>query len=155
MENSEFHEKSTPRVMEKRKIVNFTHKNTFLVWEMRMPPKAYKTNGILMIFAPKMQKREIPLKSQIFTKYRYFAKSQNFVKFSTFYRKVHFLVFCLPKPSIFQVLWKVFRLRPEFRRKFENFMKFHTFHLKSDFLRKITLFMKICAFCEEMRRTRK
>ena len=56
MENSEFHEKSTPRVMEKRKIVNFTHKNTFLVWEMRMSPKAYKTNGILMIFAPKTAK---------------------------------------------------------------------------------------------------
>jgi len=29
MENSEFHEKSTPRVMEKRKIVNFTHKIHF------------------------------------------------------------------------------------------------------------------------------
>ena len=56
MENSEFHEKSTPRVMKKRKIVNFTHKNTFLAWEMHMPPKAYKTNGILMIFGPKMQK---------------------------------------------------------------------------------------------------
>ena len=84
--------------MEKRKIVNFTHKNTFLVWEMRMPPKAYKTNGILMIFAPKNAKTRNFTKIINFHKIlTLFAKSQNFVKFSTFYRKVHFLVFLPPK----------------------------------------------------------
>ena len=61
--NSEFREKSTPRVMEKRKIENFIHKNKTLVWGMHMPPKAYKTNGFLMVFGPKMQKIEISLKS--------------------------------------------------------------------------------------------
>ena len=44
IENSEFREKSTPRVMEKHKIIIFIHKNTCLVWEMHMPPKTYKTN---------------------------------------------------------------------------------------------------------------
>ena len=79
MENSEFHEKSTPRVMEKRKIVNFTHKNTFLVWETRMPPKAYKTNGILMIFAPKTAKM------------RNFTKIMKFHKILVFLQKVRIL----------------------------------------------------------------
>ena len=40
---------------------------------MRMPPKAYKTNGILMISAPKMQKHENSLKPLISTKYLFFS----------------------------------------------------------------------------------
>ena len=75
MENSEFHEKSTPRVMEKRKIVNSTHKYTFLVWETRMPPKAYKTNGIFMILHQKLLKHVISRKAKILQIIRDFMKS--------------------------------------------------------------------------------
>ena len=82
---------------------------------MRMTPKAYKTNGILMISHPKCKNAKFHYNHHFSQNIYIFTKSQNFVKFSTFYRKVHFLVFCLPKPSIFLVLWKVFRLRPEFR----------------------------------------
>ena len=46
----------------KCKFANSAHKN-ILVWEMRMPPKAYETNGMLMIFAPKTVKYENSLKS--------------------------------------------------------------------------------------------
>ena len=129
----------------KRKIVNFTHKNTFLVWETRMPPKAYKTNGILMIFAPKTAKMWN------------FTKIMNFHKILIFLQKVRILWNSplLPKSALFGVLPPKTINIPGAMEGFSPSArvqaKIQKFHEISHFSPKIRLFAKNHTFHENMR----
>ena len=68
------------------------------------------------------------------------------MKFSTFCRKVHFLVFLPPKTINIPCAMEGFSPSARVEVKNRKILKFLTFHLKFDFLRKITLFMKNALF---------
>ena len=80
-----------------------------------------------------------------------FHEISSFSSKRTFCPKVHFGPFGLPKPSIYAVLWKDFRLGPEmcaFREK-SHFLLFFTLFAKITF-HDFHDFHEISMFCDEL-----